>query len=89
MAKVLVSLKIFPSDIDVNLEILKEEIKKNLPCYASIYGFEDQPIAFGLVALLAHILIPEDREGGLEEVESSLRENKKISDFQTVTVRRV
>ena len=60
MARVLVSLKIFPSDIDVNREVLKRQIEKSLPLYASVYQFGEEPIAFGLIAIIAHILIPED-----------------------------
>jgi len=89
LARVLVSLKIFPSDVDVSRDALKKEIEKNLPKYASVYRFEEEPIAFGLVALIAHILVPEDRTGGIDEVESSLRKIGKISNFQTLMVRRI
>jgi translation elongation factor aEF-1 beta len=89
LARVLVSLKIFPSDVKVNRDALKKEIEKNLPEYSSVYKFEEEPIAFGLVALIAHILIPEDKTGGIDEVEKSLRKIEKISDFQTLMVRRV
>jgi translation elongation factor aEF-1 beta len=89
LARVLVSLKIFPSDIDINQEYLKKKIENTLPEYASVYKFEEEPIAFGLAAIIAHILMPEDREGAVDEVEKSLKEIKEISDFQTVTVRRV
>jgi translation elongation factor aEF-1 beta len=87
--KVMVSLKIFPSDIEVDRESLKKEIEKTLPDYASVYRFEEEPIAFGLVAVVAHVLVPEDREGGIDGVESSLKKIDKISDFQTLMVRRV
>jgi elongation factor 1-beta len=87
--KVMVSLKIFPSGIEVDRESLKKEIEKKLPDYASVYGFEEEPIAFGLVAVIAHVLVPEDREGGIDGVESSLKKIDKISDFQTLMVRRV
>jgi translation elongation factor aEF-1 beta len=89
LAKVLVSLKIFPSDVDVDRESLKKNIEKTLPSYASVYQFEEEPIAFGLVAVIAHVLLPEDKTGGIDEVESSLRKLSEISDFQTLTVRRV
>ncbi len=89
MARVLVSMKIFPSDVDVNRDALRRKIEENLPEYASVYKFEEEPIAFGLVALIAHILVPEDRTGGVDGVESSLREIEEISDFQTLMVRRV
>ncbi|MCS7120061.1 MAG: elongation factor 1-beta [Nitrososphaerota archaeon] len=87
--KVLISLKIFPAEIDVDREDLKRKIERALPEYASIYGFEEEPIAFGLVATIAHILVPEDKEGAIDGVESCLKEIKEISDFQTLMVRRV
>jgi translation elongation factor EF-1beta len=35
------------------------------------------------------VLVPEDREGSIDEVESCLKKIEKISDFQTLMVRRV
>ena len=89
MAKVLVSLKIFPSDVDADRESLKRNIEKALPDFASVYQFEEEPIAFGLVAVIAHVLMPEDKTGGIDEVESNLRKLAEISNFQTLMVRRV
>jgi len=64
ISKVIVSIKIFPSDVTVDLGLLKEKIKKNLPEYASVYKFVEEPIAFGLVALITHIVFPEEKSGG-------------------------
>jgi translation elongation factor aEF-1 beta len=89
LAKVLVSLKIFPSDVDVDRESLKRKIEETLPNYASVHQFEEEPIAFGLVAIIAHVLLPEDKTGGIDEVESNLKKIAEISNFQTLTVRRV
>ncbi|KYH42467.1 MAG: elongation factor 1-beta [Candidatus Bathyarchaeota archaeon B63] len=89
MAKVLISLKIFPSGIDVDLDRLKKEIEEGLPSFASIYKFEEEPIAFGLVAIIAHILLPEDRAGGTDEVEEALKRIDGISNLQALTIRRV
>ena len=88
MAKVLVSMKIYPSDIDLDLESLKEDVRRVLPSYASVYRFEEEPIAFGLKALIAHILLPEDKSGGIEDVESSLQGLEGISQLETLMVRR-
>ncbi len=88
MAKVVVSLKIFPADINVSLDALKEKIKGALPNYASVYKFEEEPIAFGLVALIAHIVLPENQAGGVDEVERSIQNIKDVSDIQTIMVRR-
>lgn len=88
MARVVVSLKIFPSDVDINLDDLKEKVKGSLPSYASVYKFEEEPIAFGLVALIAHIILPEDQAGGLDEVERRIQGIGEVSDIQTIMVRR-
>lgn len=88
MARIVLSLKIFPTDIDINLETLKEKIKNSLPSYASVYKFEEEPIAFGLVALIAHIVFPENQAGGLDEVEASIKNVSEVSDIQTIMVRR-
>ena len=89
MAKVLVSLKIFPSDIDTSMDVLKKEVEKSLPSYASVHSFEEEPIAFGIVALIAHILMPEDKEDGIDGIESSLKRIGQVSNFQTLMVRRI
>ena len=89
MAKVLISIRVFPSDIDVDLEMLKDKIKSSLPEYASVYGFREEPIAFGLNALIAHIVLPEDKAGGIEEVESSLEGIEEISQFETQGITRI
>jgi len=88
MAKVLISLKIFPSDVNIDLEIIKSKIKEALTNY-EVYKFEEEPIAFGLVAVIAHILVPEEEEGATEIVEEAIRGIKEISEIQTIMVRRI
>jgi elongation factor 1-beta len=89
MAKVLVSLKIFPSDVSVNLSLLKKKIEESLPQYASIYKFTEEPIAFGLTALIADIIVPEDKSGVLDEIERLLKGIEGINELETLMVRRV
>jgi len=89
MAKVLVSIKIFPSDIDVSLDSLKKKISDSMPDYVSVYRFDEEPVAFGLTALIVHLLLPEDKSGGMDEVESFLRNIEQISQFETHSLRRV
>jgi len=89
LGKIVISFKIFPSEATVDLNLLKEKIKKRLPKFASVHGFAEEPIAFGLSALLAHIILPEDRSGVLDEVESYLLKIKEVSQIETIMVRRV
>jgi len=88
MAKVIVSIKIFPSDVTTDLNRLKNKVQKELPKYASVYKFDEEPIAFGLTALIVHIIIPEEKPGGLDEVEKQLQKIDEISQIQTLMVRR-
>ncbi len=89
MSNVMISFKIFPSDVTVDLDLLKSRVEKNLPADTSVYRFTDEPIAFGLTALIAHIIVPEDKSGKLEEVESILRRISEISEIETLMVRRL
>lgn len=89
MAKVLVSMKIFPSDITIDLDQLKKKIEKELPKYASVYRFNEEPIAFGLTALIAHIVIPEETPGGSDEVEKQLQKIDEISQIEPMMIRRI
>jgi translation elongation factor EF-1beta len=56
---------------------------------AGLSPFEEEPVAFGLVALVAHLIIPEDAEGRWDEVEGRLKSLDGISEVQVLVSRRV
>ncbi len=88
MAEIIASIKIFPSEIGTYLNELREQIEKKLPDYASVYKFEEEPVAFGLVTLIAHIKMP-DEEGVMEEVEKRLSSINEVSEIQAISVSRI
>jgi len=88
MANVLVSMKIFPTDITVDFNQLKKQIEKSLPKGSSVMRFNEEPIAFGLNALIAHILIPEEKSGELEKVENTIRGIEGVSNIETFMMQR-
>jgi translation elongation factor aEF-1 beta len=88
MRNVMVSMKIFPEDVTIDLNQLREEIKKSLPQEVSVYKFLDEPIAFGLVALIAHILVPEEKSGEMEKVENTIKNIKGVSNIETFMMQR-
>jgi translation elongation factor aEF-1 beta len=88
MANVMVSMKIFPEDVTVSLDQLKEEIKRSLPQDVSVKKFGDEPVAFGLVAIIAHILVPEDKAGEMEKVENAIRSLKGVSNIEIFMMQR-
>jgi len=88
LGRIVFSVKLFPEDPSLKLDTLKERVKKALPGYASVYRFDEEPIAFGLVALIAHIVFPEDQEGLMDEVEEKLKTVEGISQSEVLMVRR-
>ncbi|HVP40712.1 MAG TPA: elongation factor 1-beta [Candidatus Krumholzibacteriaceae bacterium] len=88
MGRIVISFKIFPKGLEVDLEELKKEIEKSLPKLTSIYGYQTEPVAFGLNALIAHIIIPENESGLLDKVEEELARIPEVSQIQTIMVRR-
>ena len=87
MAQVLISLKIYPTDI-MDLNRLKQKIEEKLPKYAKIHKTAEEPIAYGLKALVAQILIPENQKGALDQLEQALQNIPEVSQIQTIMVSR-
>lgn len=87
MTQVLISFKIYPTDI-MDLNKLKQKIVKQLPKYAKIHKTAEEPIAYGLKALIAQILIPENQEGALDQLEQIMQKIPEISQIQTIMVSR-
>ena len=88
MANVMISMKIFPEDVTIDLNQLREQIKKSLPQDVSVRKFAEEPIAFGLIALIAHILMPEEKSGEMEKVESAIKSIKGVSNIETFMMQR-
>ncbi len=89
MAKVLVSIKVYPEDADTDKSQLIEEIKKALPEGYELVRTSELPIAFGYVALKVHIAMPEETEGGTDKLEKLLSEIKGIQDIEVESVHRL
>lgn len=89
MAKVLVVIKILPTDIDVDLEQLVSRIRNSLPIIYEVKAYDIEPIAFGLKALRLYILMPENTEGGTEPLENMIQSIEGVSQLEVEVVHRV
>lgn len=89
MAKVLVVLKAFPKDVNVNLDSVAEEIKRKLPNEYKLAKYEKVYVAFGLHILRLYVIIPEETEGGTEELEGIVRSVKNVESVDVELVTRV
>lgn len=88
MTEIIASIKVFPSEVNTDLGKLREQIEKDLPDNASVFRFEEEPVAFGLVTLIVHIKMP-DEEGRMEEVEKCLSSINDVSEIQPISVSRI
>ncbi|HIQ03480.1 MAG TPA: elongation factor 1-beta [Desulfurococcales archaeon] len=90
MAKVLVTLKIFPKDINYKPEDLVNSIKSRIKNKNyEVVGFGTEPIAFGLSALILNIVMPEEVTGGTEELETIVSKVEGVSQVEVVRVTRI
>jgi len=88
MGFVVVTYKIFPNDIITDFEPLKKKIETNLPEFATVHGYGEELVAYGLKALLLQIRFPEDKTGIVDEFEKKIETIEGISQVQTLMVRR-
>jgi translation elongation factor aEF-1 beta len=88
MGKIVIAYKILPSESTVDLEVLKEKIKKQLADIASIQRFAEEPIAFGLSALKVNMVLPE-KDGILDETEKRITDIEEVGQISTLGVTRL
>lgn len=88
MATAGIKFKIMPEGIDTNLEELKTKIKEEVESFESgvFNEAEEEPIAFGLKALIITIALSEDEEA--ESVEEKIKKINGISSVELIDYRR-
>jgi len=89
MARVLASIKIFPNDANIDLNGLKARIQSSLPPGSTVQKFEEEPVAFGLIALIAYVVLPEDAAGQMDKVEDAIRSVEQVSQIEVLRMGRV
>ncbi len=88
MADVLVTIKIMPSGIDVDLDKLKTKAVKEIMVFkARVVREEIEPIAFGIKALKITFAYEESR-GGTDAIEEKIVKIAGVESVDVVDVRR-
>ena len=89
MAKVMVSIRIMPESVEINLKQLEEEIKKEIKDFGGdVTGVTVSPIAFGLNALDVEFFMDESK-GALDPLEEKISKIKGVVSASTTDVRRL
>jgi elongation factor 1-beta len=87
MGIVLIKLKVMPTSPEVDLNEIKERAKKVVEkSKGRRVSFEEQPIAFGLKALIVGFNLDESLE--LEPIERAVGEIENVQSVQVADMRR-
>ena len=83
-----IQYKIMPDGLDTDLETLKTEAKKKVETFESGVFSEskEEPIAFGLKALIITIALSENEDS--DKVETALSEIEGVSSVEMIDYRR-
>ncbi len=89
MATAGIQFKIMPEGLDTDLDELKTKIQTSVETFESgvFNDAKEEPIAFGLKALIVTIALSEDEES--DAVEKALNEIEGISSVELIDYRRV
>lgn len=87
MGIALIKIKLMPSSPEIDLEKIKEDAKIVIENNSGKNcEFAEEPVAFGLKAVMISFEIDENEE--LEPIEEKLREIENINSAQVVDMRR-
>ncbi|MFA5484664.1 MAG: elongation factor 1-beta [Candidatus Pacearchaeota archaeon] len=82
-----VQYKVLPENIDINLDILKEKIKRVIEENKGLVSdVVEQPIAFGLKALIFSFAFPEEND--VEQIENFIKGVEGVSSCELIDYRR-
>jgi elongation factor 1-beta len=81
MGEVMVTFKLMPVGVDVDLDAMETQVKNSIKADR----ITREPIAFGLVALKVIKIIPE-QDGVMNELESRLKAVEGVSEVEVVEV---
>jgi elongation factor 1-beta len=88
MGKVAARLKVMPQSPEIDLDALQERLESALPEGAKISRVDRDDVAFGLVALLPTVIIPDDA-GGSDAVEEAFSQVEGVESVKVDQVGRI
>ena len=83
MGSVAITLRIMPDNPETDLEAIKSRVRGTLA--GALHDLREQPVAFGITAILA-VAVVSDAAGGTEELEQSVAAIPGVGSVETVDV---
>ncbi|MBI4738639.1 elongation factor 1-beta [Candidatus Woesearchaeota archaeon] len=88
MADVILTFKVMPSNVAVNLQKARSEIEERIKHFGGSIGkVEEVPVAFGLKSLNI-IFIMDENVGSTEDLEKEIAQIKGVGSVDVIDVRR-
>jgi len=87
MANVIITFKIMPESLEVNLDNLEKDVKSLISRYGEVGKIEREEVAFGLEAL-NFIVIYDEAKGSTEFLEDNIRNVDGVMSVEVTDVRR-
>jgi elongation factor 1-beta len=87
MPNLLVRVKIMPKEAEIKPPEVLESIKQKNGEIV-VRSSREEPIAFGLVALIADF-VTDDRAGAMEEIENAIRKSELVGEFEVLGASRI
>jgi len=88
MARVVMTLRVMPDDVEVDLDDLLEKIKNVIPEGTDLGATETQPVAFGLKAIRMN-LSRDESMGGTDDIEDAISAVAGVSQVEVERVSRM
>jgi elongation factor 1-beta len=87
MSRLVVRVKILPSDAETNLDEVSKSLRDTIPSGMELNSVTKEPVAFGLFSLLIDFIM-DDSEGQMDKLEHFLESTHGVGQFEVVTMSR-
>ncbi|MHA1614889.1 MAG: elongation factor 1-beta [Candidatus Thorarchaeota archaeon] len=88
MARVVMTMKIMPDGVEIDLDDLLERIKSSIPERTDVGAIERQPVAFGLIAIRMN-LVRDESLGGTDDLEEAISAVEGVAQVEVEMVSRM
>jgi elongation factor 1-beta len=87
LPNLLVRVKIMPREAEIKPPTILEELSKKHP-EIQVRSSKEEPVAFGLVALIADFMT-DDEAGAMEKIEEAMRSLDSVGEFEVLGASRI